>query len=332
MNEERIIDTQEKPSDIMLDNSLRPKNLGEYIGQSRIKANLGIFIEAAKKRQESIEHVLLYGPPGLGKTTLAHVIANEMNVNFRITSGPAIEKSGDLAAILTNLQPGDILFIDEIHRLKKSIEEILYPAMEDNALDIVIGQGPSAKTIRLSLPKFTIIGATTKFGQITSPLRDRFGATYHLDFYSDDEIEQIVQRSARILKIENHTEAQIEIAKRSRKTPRVANRLLKRVRDYAQVRADGTITKDVVHAALRMLEIDDLGLDGTDRKILRMIIEKFNGGPVGLNTIAAATAEEVDTIEDVYEPFLIRLGFLNRTPRGRMITHSAIEHMKNISL
>jgi len=310
--------------------TLRPKTLAEYIGQQKIKDNIAISIEACQKRKEPLEHVLLFGPPGLGKTTLAHVIANEMNTNVRVTSGPAIEKSGDLAAILTNLQPGDILFIDEIHRLNRNIEEILYPAMEDFALDIVIGKGPSARTVRLDLPQFTLIGATTKLSKLSSPLRDRFGNVYRLDFYSDDNIEKIVLRSAKVLNCNFQDDSAKEIAKRSRKTPRVANRLLKRVRDFAEVKNNGLICQDITEQSLKMLEIDHLGLDENDRKILLTIIEKFSGGPVGLNTLSAATAEEMDAIEDVFEPFLLQLGFINRTPRGRIVTERAYQHL-NIS-
>lgn len=324
---DRVIENKEKPQDVLFETTLRPKKLSEYIGQEKIKENLHIFMEAARKRKEPIEHVLLYGPPGLGKTTLGHIIASEMNVNIRVTSGPAIERSGDLAAILTNLQEGDVLFIDEIHRLNKVIEEVLYPAMEDFALDIIIGKGPSARTVRLGLPRFTLIGATTKFGQLSSPLRDRFGNVYHLDFYTNEEIGHILVRSARILNIEIDDVSVEEIARRSRKTPRIANRLLKRVRDYAQVKTSGTITNEGAKYALDMLEVDELGLDALDRKILRLLIEKFNGGPVGLNTIAAATAEEIDTIEDVYEPYLLQIGFLQRTPRGRVATPLAYEHL-----
>ncbi|MBI5621443.1 Holliday junction branch migration DNA helicase RuvB [Candidatus Falkowbacteria bacterium] len=325
--DDRVVDPAETPEEQSFDIGLRPQSLAEYIGQEKIKGNLEIFMAAAKKRGEPIEHVLLYGPPGLGKTTLAHIIAKEMGVNIRVTSGPAIERSGDLAAILTNLEAGDILFIDEIHRLNKVIEEVLYPAMEDYALDIVIGKGPSARTLRLNLPKFTIIGATTKIGALSSPLRDRFGNTYHLDFYAADDIHQIIQRSAKILKTELNDEASQEIAKRARRTPRVANRLLKRVRDYAQVKKDGTIDQDIVHEALGLLEVDRLGLDAVDRRLLQAIIEKFGGGPVGLNTLAAVISEEVETIEDVYEPFLMQLGFLARTPRGRVATDLAYEHL-----
>ena len=323
----RIINPKESSSDIKLDQTLRPQNLDEYIGQDKIKDNLQIFMQAAKNRQEPIEHVLLYGAPGLGKTTLAHVIANEMGVNCRVTSGPAIEKAGDLAAILTNMSEGDILFIDEIHRLSKVIEEVLYPAMEDYALDIIIGKGPSARTLRIDLPKFTIIGATTKMSMLSAPLRDRFGSTYHLDFYNVDDIEKIIQRSAGILNIQLENEARAHIARRSRRTPRVANRLLKRVRDYTEVKYDGNITSDISQQALDMLEIDNLGLDHIDRKILQVILEKFSGGPAGLNSIAAATGEEMATIEDVYEPYLLQLGFIERTPRGRIVTDIAKGHL-----
>ncbi len=323
----RVIDPKEQKNEENFDVSLRPKKLSDFVGQENIKNNLEIFMSAAKARKEPIEHVLLYGPPGLGKTTLAHIIANEMGVNVRITSGPALERSGDLAAILTNLEDGDILFIDEIHRLNKMIEEILYPAMEDYALDIVIGKGPSARTLRLDLPKFTIVGATTKISLLSSPLRDRFGNIYHLNFYQDNEIGKIINRSAKILNIKIDEPAGQEIAKRSRKTPRIANRLLKRVRDFAQVKADGEINEKVTHEALNLLNIDEFGLDDIDRHILETIIHKFNGGPVGLNTMAAATGEEMATIEDVYEPFLMQTGFLKRTPKGRVTTELAHKHL-----
>jgi len=322
-----ITNAKEQQEDAGFDITLRPKNFSEYIGQEKLKKNLGIFMEAAKKRGESIEHVLLYGPAGLGKTTLAHIIAREMNVNIRVTSGPAIEKVGDLGSILTNLQDGDILFIDEIHRLNKSIEEILYPAMEDYKLDIIIGKGPSARTLQLDLPKFTLIGATTRLGSISNPLRNRFGAVHKLEFYSEEEIGKIIERSSRILGIEIDCEGSLNIAGCSRRTPRVANRILKRVRDFAQIKNEKTITDEIAKEALEMLEIDRLGLEPTDRNILKTIIEKFGGGPVGLQTIAAATMEEIETIEDVYEPYLLQVGFLMRTPRGRIVTENAFRHL-----
>ncbi len=324
---DRLISPIEAQSDKALDISLRPKTLSEYIGQEKIKENLEITITAAQKRKEVIEHVLLYGAPGLGKTTLAHVIANETKTNIRITSGPAIEKSGDLAAILTNLEEGDILFIDEIHRLPKAVEEILYPAMEDYALDIIMGKGPSARTLRLDLPKFTIIGATTMASLLSAPLRDRFGITHHLNFYEVADIEKIINRSAKILHIKVDPEASNEIAKRSRRTPRIANRLLKRVRDYCEVKGDGKISVKNSLRAFKMLEVDDLGLDLIDRRILETIIHKFKGGPVGLNTLAAATGEEMDTIENIYEPYLMQLGFLDRSSRGRLATANAYQHL-----
>jgi len=330
MNKEqqgRIISAKETNDDKALDLTLRPKTLTEFIGQQKIKENLQIFLKAAQQRNQVIEHVLLYGAPGLGKTTLAHVITNELGANIRVTSGPTIEKAGDLAAILTNLGEGDILFIDEIHRLNKTIEEILYPAMEDYALDIIIGKGPSARTLRIDLPHFTIIGATTKISLLSAPLRDRFGMTYHLNFYEHDDTENIVNRSANILKVAADKAAITEIAQRSRRTPRIANRLLKRVRDYCQVKGDGKIKRDLCLAALEMLEVDTLGLGWIDRQILKVIIDKFNGGPVGLNTIAAATGEDMATIEEVYEPYLMQLGFLDRSPRGRVVTDIAYKHL-----
>ncbi|MBU1164497.1 Holliday junction branch migration DNA helicase RuvB [Patescibacteria group bacterium] len=326
-DKERVVNPKSQKSDKVLDTTLRPKSLTEFIGQEKIKQNLDIFISAAQKRGEPIEHVLLYGPPGLGKTTLAHIISKEMNSNIRVTSGPSLEHSGDLAAILTNLEDGDILFIDEIHRLNKVVEEILYPAMEEYALDIIIGKGPSARTLRLDLPHFTLIGATTKISLLSSPLRDRFGSVYHLNFYQDDEIKLIVDRSANLLSLIVDDLSSAEIAKRARKTPRVANRLLKRVRDYAQVKADGNVTEDVVQKAMEMLEVDQYGLDKIDRDILKIIIEKFNGGPVGLGTISAATGEETATVEEVYEPFLIQVGLLHRTSQGRVATENAYKHL-----
>ncbi len=307
--------------------TLRPKTLSEFVGQDDIKENLSIFIEAAKKREEPIEHVLLYGNPGLGKTTLANIIAREMGANIRITSGPALERVGDLAAILSNLGRGDILFIDEIHRMNKIIEEVLYPAMEDYALDIIVGKGPTARTLRLNLEQFTVVGATTRLSLLSSPLRDRFGSTFHLNFYEDDDLEQIIGRSAQLLDVEIEDFAKRVLAERSRRTPRIANRLLRRVRDYAQVKADGCVTKNVCHDALRLLSVDHLGLNKTDTHILETIIEKFSGGPVGLSTIAAATQEEIQTIEDVHEPFLLQVGFLQRTPRGRIATKHAYQHL-----
>lgn len=323
----RVINPDEANGDRQLDITLRPQKIGDYVGQEKTKANLRISIEAAKRRGEPIEHVLLYGAPGLGKTTLAHILANELNANIRVTSGPAIEKSGDLAAILTNMQEGDILFIDEIHRLQRAIEEILYPAMEDYALDIIIGKGPSARTLRIDLPRFTIIGATTKISRLSAPLRDRFGMVHHLNFYEAEDIERIIERSAGILDVAIDEHSRRHIAARSRRTPRVANRLLKRVRDYCQVEGDGTINREFCAHAFEMLDVDELGLDLIDRKILELIIDKFNGGPVGLNTIAAATGEDMATIEDVYEPYLMRLGFLDRSPRGRLVTDVAYEHL-----
>ncbi len=326
--ENRIITTEVTFDDNDIETTLRPKSLTEYIGQEKVKENLKIFIESARMRNQPLDHVLLYGPPGLGKTTLSAIIANEMGVNIRITSGPAIEKPGDLAAILTNLQENDILFIDEIHRLSRSVEEVLYPAMEDYALDIIIGKGPSARSIRLDLPKFTMVGATTRSGQLSAPLRDRFGVVSRLELYSDIELQTIVERSARILNVEITKEGSLEIAKRSRGTPRIANRMLKRVRDFALVLADDKIDKNVADMALLKLEIDNLGLDGVDRRMLNSIINRFGGGPVGLDTLASTIGEESITIEDVYEPYLLQLGFINRTPRGRIATKFAYEHMK----
>ena len=307
--------------------SLRPKTLKEYVGQEKAKQNLSIFIEAARRRTEALDHVLLHGPPGLGKTTLAGIIAQEMGVNIRITSGPAIEKPGDLAALLTNLSENDILFVDEIHRLNRAVEEILYPAMEDYAIDIIIGKGPSANSIRLDLPKFTLIGATTRAGSLSAPLRDRFGVTLRLELYTPEELQEIVKRSAGILDVAIEPDGAMEIAKRSRGTPRIANRMLRRVRDFAQVVADGVITKDVADKALLALEVDALGLDNVDRRMLRAIIENYGGGPVGLDTLAATIGEESVTLEDVYEPYLMQLGFLTRTPRGRCVTRKAYEHL-----
>ena len=307
--------------------SLRPKTLREYIGQEKAKGNLEVFIQAAKMRNEPLDHVLLHGPPGLGKTTLSGIIANEMGVNIRITSGPAIEKPGDLAALLTNLAENDILFVDEIHRLNRSVEEILYPAMEDFAIDIIIGKGPSANSIRLDLPKFTLIGATTRAGQLSAPLRDRFGVTLRLELYTPEELARIVTRSAGILEVPIEEEGAMEIAKRSRGTPRIANRMLRRVRDFAQVRAGGVITRKVADEALTALEVDHLGLDAIDRRMLRSIIEHYGGGPVGLETLAATINEEAVTLEDVYEPYLMQMGFLTRTPRGRCVTRRAYEHL-----
>ncbi len=325
--DERVISAKRQPQEVALDSSLRPRRLSQYIGQDKVKENLRIAMAAAQARGEPLDHILIYGPPGLGKTTLAHIIAAEKSASIRITSGPAVERPGDLAAIITSLQEGDVLFIDEIHRLSRVVEEVLYPAMEDFALDIVIGKGPGAKNLRLHLPRFTLIGATTRYAMLTPPLRDRFGAIYRLDFYDRPAMESIVARSAGILKVETHQGGIREIACRARGTPRVANRLLKRVRDYAQVKAAGVITKEVSIEALTKLEVDRIGLDEVDHKVLRTIMEKFDGGPVGLETIAASISEEADTIMDVYEPYLLQLGFLERTPRGRMATRLAYEHL-----
>ena len=326
MEDERIVNSSFINQD-NTENSLRPRNFDEYFGQDKIKSNMKVFIEAAKKREEPLDHVLLYGPPGLGKTTLANIIASEMNVNIRITSGPAIERAGDLAAILTNLPSNSVLFIDEIHRLNRTVEEILYPAMEDYALDIIIGKGPSARSIRLDLPKFTLIGATTRAGMLTSPLRDRFGVISRLEMYSAVELQTIVKRSAGILNIPISNDGAIEIAKRSRGTPRIANRLLKRIRDFAQVENLSTIEKPIADRGLNALEVDAIGLDAVDRKLLLAIIKKFAGGPVGLDTLSSCISEEKETIEDVYEPFLLQLGFINKTPRGRVATKAAYEHL-----
>ncbi|RFU65845.1 Holliday junction branch migration DNA helicase RuvB [Peribacillus glennii] len=324
--EERIFNQEADLTEQSFEQSLRPQNLAQYIGQDKVKANLQVFIEAAKMREETLDHVLLYGPPGLGKTTLAVIIANEMGVNVRTTSGPAIERSGDLAAILSALEPGDVLFIDEIHRLPRTVEEVLYPAMEDFCLDIVIGKGPSARSVRIDLPPFTLVGATTRAGALSAPLRDRFGVLSRLEYYTEEHLKQIVVRTAEIMDTEMDGQAAGEIARRSRGTPRIANRLLRRVRDFAQVRGDGTITLELADYALELMQVDRLGLDHIDHKLLRSIIEKFRGGPVGLETIAATIGEEAHTIEDVYEPYLLQIGFLQRTPRGRMVTDHVYRH------
>ncbi|MDH4420599.1 MULTISPECIES: Holliday junction branch migration DNA helicase RuvB [Bacillus] len=324
--DERLLSGESAYEDVDLEYSLRPQTLRQYIGQDKAKHNLEVFIEAAKMREETLDHVLLYGPPGLGKTTLANIIANEMGVNVRTTSGPAIERPGDLAAVLTALQPGDVLFIDEIHRLHRSIEEVLYPAMEDFCLDIVIGKGPSARSVRLDLPPFTLVGATTRAGALSAPLRDRFGVLSRLEYYTVDQLSEIVERTAEVFEVEIDSLAALEIARRARGTPRIANRLLRRVRDFAQVRGNGTVTIEITQMALELLQVDKLGLDHIDHKLLLGIIEKFRGGPVGLETVSATIGEESHTIEDVYEPYLLQIGFLQRTPRGRIVTPLAYDH------
>lgn len=330
----RVIATELQEEDYKIENSLRPKLLSDYVGQEKAKENLRVYIDAAKQRGEALDHVLFYGPPGLGKTTLSGIIANEMEVNLKITSGPAIEKPGEMAAILNNLQDGDLLFVDEIHRLNRQVEEVLYPAMEDYAIDIVIGKGASARSIRLNLPKFTLVGATTRAGMLTAPLRDRFGVVHRLEFYTVEELCSIIKRSAKVFQVEIEEEGAVELARRSRGTPRLANRLLKRVRDFAQVKYDGKITKEVADFALDLLEVDKLGLDQIDRLILNTMIEKFTGGPVGIDTLAAAIGEDAGTIEDVYEPYLIQNGLLQRTPRGRMVTDITYRHfgIKNLEV
>ncbi len=332
LEQDRFVTPKLKENEYLIDKTLRPQTLDDYVGQEKQKEKLKIFIQAAQLRNEPLDHVLLYGPPGLGKTTLSNIIANEMNVNIKVTSGPAIERPGDLAAILNSLQENDVLFIDEIHRLNRNVEEVLYPAMEDFTLDIMIGKGPGARSVRIDLPKFTLIGATTRAGQLTSPLRDRFGVICKLELYNDKELSSIVKRSAKIMSVEINSGATTEISRRSRGTPRIVNRLLKRVRDYAQVVGDGIITDELATRALDLLEVDKLGLDGVDRKIVMTIMDKFGGGPVGLDTLAAITGEEKITIEDVYEPYLLQLGFITRTPRGRVLTKNAYEHFNMLYL